>query len=126
MASSAWTNNGQAYVVDCIDPATRAAQNTTFHGNTGSATAVASPSDTALTENAESRATATVSQPASDTVRFVFSITFTGNRTVNEAGIFTAATGGILFARGQHATLNVESSDQVTYTFNLLLKDSSE
>lgn len=126
MATQVWTDNGQAYAAQAIDPATRAGLSTTFHGATGSGTTAAAPTDTTLTEHPEARDTVTVSRPAPDTVRFVFTRTFTGTRIANEAGVFTAATGGQLVARLQHATLNMLNGDTITYTFNLRLRDSSE
>lgn len=122
-----FTDAGQAHVVDVLDAATRGAQATTYYGAWGSASTAPAVSQTALgTENAESRVASTQSQPAANTWRNLFEITATGNRTVNEFGVFNAATTGTMLIRGTHSTLNIETGDRVEYTVDLVLKDTSE
>lgn len=124
------TNVGKAHWVDVFDPATRGAQTTTYYGAWGSGSGAPALTDTVLTEHPESRVSTTVSQQTTsstgDTVRHVYEITATGNRTVNEAGVFTASTSGTLVYRGTHSTLNIETGDRVEYTFNDRVADSSE
>lgn len=127
MASQVWTNAGQAYFADIIDPATRASTTSTFYGNTGSSTTAAAVTDTALgAENAESRATCTVSQPNANTLRFTFTVTFTGSRVVAELGVFSASTGGTMIASAEYPVLNTQSGDQVTFDVDVVLRDGSE
>lgn len=123
-------NSGKAHVVDCLDPATRGSQVTTYYGAWGSGSGAPALADTALgTENAEARVATTITQQTTsttgDTIRHVWTVTATGNRTVNEAGVLTATSVGTLIYRGTHATLNIETNDQVTYTFNDRVADSN-
>ncbi|MBN49976.1 MAG: hypothetical protein CMN85_10575 [Spongiibacteraceae bacterium] len=127
MATAVWVDDGQEQAIDLLNTATRGAVSTTYYGAWGSGATAAAVTDAALvSENAEARVATTESQPAANTWRNVFEITATGNRTVNEAGIFDASSTGTLILRGTHSTLNIETSDRVEYTFDLLLKDQSE
>lgn len=122
-----WTNNGQANAVDVLDPATRGAQVSTYYGGWGSgATAPAVAQSALVSENAEARVAATVSQPAADTLRWLWEVTATGNRTVNEFGVFTASSAGVMLIRGTLSTLNIETGDRVEFTIDLTFKDVSE
>lgn len=126
-----WVDGGQAFAIDQLDKNTAvAAASFTYHGAWGSGSTTPAVGDTALvSENPESRTAipaGSMSQPATDTVRWVYSIVATGSRTVQETGIFNAATVGTMHVRIVHGSLALESGDQVTYTVNLRLKDSSE
>lgn len=125
---SKWTDKGQEKCIDLIDPATRGAVSSSFFGAWGSGATTPAVGDTALvTENPESRVACTVSQPAADTVRWVYSITSTAARTVQETGVFDASTVGNMWVRIVHGSLSLDAAgDIVTYTINLQLKDSSE
>lgn len=127
MAGTAiWTDLGQNLTIDLLDPATRAGVTTTYTIAWGSSATAPAVTQTALgTENPEARVSATVTQPAVDTIRYVGTITATGNRTVQEAGVFYAA-GSNMKLRGVHALLNIETGDRVEYTFDLRLKDNLE
>lgn len=124
-------NSGKAHWVDVFDPATRASQVTTYYGAWGAgATAPALTDTTLVTENPEARVATTITQQTTsstgDTVRHVFEITATGNRTVQEAGVLTATSAGTLVYRGTHGSLTIETGDRVEYTFNDRVADSSE
>lgn len=122
-----FTDAGQGHVVDVLDAATRGAQTTTYYGHWGSDSTAPAVGNTALgTPLAESRVATTQSQPAANTWRNLFEITATGNRTVNEFGVFNASSSGTLLIRGTHSTLNIETGDRVEYTVDLLFKDVSE
>lgn len=126
-----WTDNGQAFAIDQLDKNTAvAAASFSYYGAWGSGSTTPAVTDNALvTENAESRTSipaGSMSQPASDTVRWTYVIVATGTRTVQETGVFTASTGGNCHVRVVHGSLSLESGDQVTYTINLRLKDTSE
>lgn len=127
MAGTAiFTNLYQNLTVDLLDPATRAGVTTTYTVAWGSGSTAPAVTDTALvSENPETRVSATVSQPAVDTIRFVGTITATANRTVQEAGVFYA-TGANCALRGTHALLNIETGDRVEYTFDLRIRDANE
>jgi len=126
-----WTNNGQAFAIDQLDKNTAlVGTGFSYFGAWGSGSTTPAPADNALvSENAEARTSipaGSMSQPASDIVRWVYVIVATGTRTVQETGIFTASTAGNCHVRVVHGSLALEANDQVTYTINLQLKDLSE
>jgi hypothetical protein len=126
-----WTDNGQAFAIDQLDKNTAvAAASFSYFGAWGSSNTTPTVTDNALVaENAEARTSipaASMSQPATDTVRWTYVIVATGTRTVQETGVFTASTAGNCHLRIVHGSLALESGDQVTYTVNLRLKDTSE
>lgn len=126
-----WTDAGQLFAIDQLDENTAiAAASFTYFGAWGAGGNTPAVGDTALqTENAEARTAilaANMSQPATDTVRWVYIIIATGTRTVQETGIFSASTAGNMHIRIVHGSLALESGDQVTYTVNLQLKDTTE
>jgi hypothetical protein len=126
-----WTDVGQAFAVDQLDKNTAvAAASFSYFGAWGSGSTTPAIGDTALvSENPEARTSipaGSMSQPAADTVRWVYAIVATGSRTVQETGIFSASTAGSMYIRIVHGSLALESGDQVTYTVNLRLKDDSE
>lgn len=123
-----WTDKGQEHTIDCLDPATRGSQVTTYYGGIGSGTTAPAVSQTALvTELAETRVAVTNSQPAANTIRRTWTLTATGSRAVNEAGVFTASTVGTMLMRlTLSATVNLDAADSITFDVDLVLKDSSE
>lgn len=125
-----YTDAGQGFTVDLLDLNTRSGVASTYFGAWGSNGATPLIGDTALgTENPEARTAipaGSMSQPTSDTVRWVYTIVATGARTVQETGVLTLASGGILIVHIVHGSLALEAGDQVTYTINLRLRDTSE
>ncbi len=126
-----WTDVGQAFAIDQLDKNTAvAAASFSYFGAWGSGATTPAVTDTALgSENPEARTaipSGSMSQPATDTVRWVYVIVATGTRTVQETGIFSASTVGNMYIRIVHGSLALESGDQVTYTVNLQLKDVTE
>lgn len=126
-----WTDGGQAFAIDQLDKNTAvAAASFSYFGAWGAGSNTPAVTDTTLqTENPEARtaiAAGNMSQPATDTVRWVYVIIATGTRTVQETGIFSASTAGNMHIRIVHGSLALESGDQVTYTVNLRLRDESE
>lgn len=125
-----FTDVGQAFAIDLLDLNTRSGVAGTYYGAWGSGSTTPAVGDTALvSENPESRTAilaANMSQPASDTVRWVYLITATGTRTVQETMVNTASSSGLCLIRIVHGSLALESGDAVTYTVNLRLKDVSE
>lgn len=126
MATAIWVNGGQNLTIDLLDPATRADTVTNYTIAWGASNTAPAVTDIGLgSENPEGRVSATVSQPAPDTIRFIGTITATATRTVQEAGVFTN-TGASLFLRGVHPSLAIETGDRVEYTFDLRLRDALE
>lgn len=124
-----WTDVGQGFAIDQLDDNTASAT-PTYHGAWGAGATTPAVGDTALvSENPEARtaiAAGSQSQPATDTMRWVYAIVATGSRTVQETGIFSAAAAGNMYIRIVHGSLALESGDSVTYTVSLQLKDVSE
>lgn len=124
-----WTNQGQAFAINQLDDNTASAT-PTYWGSWGAGSTTPAVTDVALvTENAEARTqivAGSQSQPATDTIRFVYTITATGTRTVQETGIHSASTAGDLYIRIVHGSLALESGDTVDYTVDLVLKDTTE
>lgn len=127
-----FTNNGQALVVDQLDKNTAVVGTSlAYFGAWGSGNTTPAVADNALvTENAEARVsiaagsiTQQTVQSTGDTIRWVYTITATGTRTVQETGIFSASTAGNCYIRIVHGSLALESGDQVTYTINLQITD---
>lgn len=106
-------------------------------GNTGSQTAftylavgtsntAASASQTALqaeiADSGLSRASATVSRTTTtqtnDTLRLVKAFTVTGTKTVEEAGIFNAASTGVMLGRALTGSKAVVNGDTLTVTYD--------
>lgn len=126
-----WTDNGQAFAIDQLDKNTAvAAASFSYFGAWGAGATTPAVTDNALvSENPEARTSipaGSMSQPAADTVRWVYVIVATGSRTVQETGVATASSAGNFHVRIVHGSLALESGDQVTYTVNLRLKDVSE
>lgn len=127
-----WTDQGQAFAVDQLDDNTATATPTYFGAwGSGSATPAVTDLVAQFTQNPEARVqilAAAQSQPATDTMRWVYTITATGTRTVQETAIFDIVTSGSgnMYIRIVHGSLALENGDQVTYTVNLRLKDDTE
>jgi hypothetical protein len=118
-----YTTNGKGYVVDRIDGTISAATHWVGWGTGGSSTgSTATVGDTALqAEATESRISTTNSQPAADTNQFVATLTNqkAGGKTVEEAGLFTASSGGTLIIRTTHGGVSLATGDSIQYTFQL-------
>jgi len=120
-ASTAVVNTGRAIITSrLIGTATGVPHHVAW--GTGS-TAVAL-TDTTLTEPGEARTlgtgTQTTTTTTSDTLNVTGTIVATGTRTIGEAGLFTAATGGTLFVRGVLAsTIGLTTGDSIAFTFNV-------
>lgn len=126
-----WTDKGQEFAIDQLDKNTAvAAASFSYFGAWGSSGTTPAVTDNALgSENAEARTSipsGSMSQPAADTVRWTYVIVATGTRTVQETGVATASSAGNFHTHIVHGSLALESADQVTYTQNLRLKDTSE
>ena len=82
--------------------------------------------NTTLTEPGEARTlgigtqTTTDVLSTNDTMTTTGTIVATSNRTIGEAGLFTALTSGSLFVRGVLAnTIGLSTGDSVAFTFNV-------
>lgn len=107
-------NAGEDFIVDQIDAFG------TYYLAWGTGAGTAAKGDTTLfSEASESRVSTTDSQPASDTMQWVATITADGTKTITNAGVFDAATVGNLIVKGDHTGVAVVLSDQIEYTVTL-------
>lgn len=111
------TTVGKAWVVDKLD---ETVQTTGDYIGWGTGAGTAAAADTTLfTEAAETRATATRSQPSADTVRWVGTLTSLSGQAITNAGNFTASTSGTLIVHGDFTGIVLATSDQIQFTINL-------
>jgi hypothetical protein len=82
---------------------------------------------TLFTESAEARVSGTTSSQTTtktgDTYQVVGTLTANAARTITNAGLFDAATGGNLFAKFDFTGIPLESGDSVSFTFKIVLSD---
>lgn len=117
-----FTDAGQAKVVDVLTT-----DNTIRHVGWGSSATAPAVGQTGLVSaNPEARTAGTISQPADNTHRVVATIEATGTRTVQEVGVFDAATAGNMAVRATHTSHSLVSGDQIRYTIDVVFRDTSE
>lgn len=113
-----FTQAGEEIVADLVDGTVAAPANWYIGWGTGAGTA-AKGDTTLFTEAAEARVTATESQPAADQNRFVGTITATGAKTITNAGVLSASTGGTLLLHSDFAGVTLAINDSIQFTFTL-------
>lgn len=114
------TNVGRAFSAGLLS--NTETQISTYYGNVGTGAGTADETDTALfTETGTARIAITPSRTTSvftnDTAQYVFTYTATGSIDVTNAGYFTASTGGTLMQKSDHATIPLQDTDSIEYTF---------
>jgi len=121
MVATVYTTSGAGVVVDLIDNTITAATMFIQWGTGGSSTgATATAGDTALFAAAtESLATTAVSQPSADTNRWVGTITAGSAKTVEEAALFTASSGGTMVIHGNFGGIALATGDSIQFTVSL-------
>ena len=125
-ASTAVVNTGRAVITSRL---IGTATGVPHHVAWGTGSNSVALTDTTLTEPGEARTlgtgTQTTTTTTSDTLNVVGTVVATGTRTIAEAGLFTASSGGSLFVRGVlAATISVASGDSVAFTFNVSITSS--
>ncbi|MBI4637685.1 MAG: hypothetical protein HY727_15210 [Candidatus Rokubacteria bacterium] len=119
--ATVYTQAGEDKVVDLIDGTSAVhldATNAKIGWGTGAGTAA--KGDTALfTEASEARVVPTVSQPASDKNQWIATITANAAKTITNAGLFDAASGGTLVVHGDFAGIALASGDKIEFTITL-------
>jgi len=120
-ASTAVVNTGRAIITSRLIGTATGVPHHIAWGTSGTAVQL---TDTTLTEPGEARTlgtgTQTTTTTTSDTLNVTGTIVATGTRTIAEAGLFTAATGGTLFVRGVLAsTIGLTTGDSIAFTFNV-------
>lgn len=119
--ASVFTQVGEEVVVDYITGAASAPAN--YHGAWGSGAGTAAKGDTTLfTEESEARVSITdETQPVADQVQWVFTMTADAGKTITNAGVFDASTGGNLVVKGDFAGITLASGEKIEFTVTLEL-----
>jgi hypothetical protein len=114
-----FTQAGEELVADALTPGGSAPTNWYVGWGTGAGTAA--KGDTTLsTEASESRVVTTNTQPSADVNQFVGTITVAGaDKTITNAGIFNAATTGILLLHSSFTGLPLTIGNSIQFTFQL-------
>lgn len=115
--AAVYTQAGEELLVDFIDgtvtPGTHSIGSGTGAGSFGKG------STTLFTEVSEARVSATKSQPAADKNQWLATQTYTGTKTITNAGVFSASTGGTLIVGGDGLSIVVNNGDKIEFTFTL-------
>ena len=112
------TQVGEEWIVDKLD---EVVQTTGDYIGWGTGAGTAAKGDTALfTEASESRVTATRTQPVTDKIRWVGTLTCAGaGKTITNAGNFTAVTAGILIVHGDFTGIALNVGDKIEFTIDI-------
>ena len=113
-----YTDVGEDFTADLFDGTVSAPATHYVAWGTGAGTA-AKADTTLFTEGPEARVAATRSQPATNQNRFVGTITAAAGRTVTNAGVWTATTGGTLLLKSDFTGVVLSSGDAIQFTFTL-------
>lgn len=112
------TTAGLNWLTDLFDGTVTKPANYYIGAGTGAGTAVVG--NTALnTEVSEARVAATLSQPSANVNRLVATQTYTGTKTITNAGALTAITTGTLLVHGDFTGIAVDASDAIEYTIDI-------
>lgn len=112
-----YTQAGEELLVDYIDGTT--APGTHYIGAGTGAGSFVKGTTTLFTEVGEARASATKSQPAADKNRWVATQSYTGTKTITNAGVLSALTVGTLIVAVDALNIGVNNGDSIQFTFDL-------
>lgn len=110
--------NGVTDLIQGTSSTVLSASNAKIAWGTGAGTA-AKGNTTLFIEASESRVAAVISQPASDTGRWVGTITADAGKTITNAGLFDAATSGSLYIKGDFTGIVLSTGDKIEFTVDL-------
>lgn len=111
------TQVGEEWIVDKLD---EVVQTTGDYIGWGTGAGTAAKADTTLfAESTEARVVATRSQPLADKIRWVGTLTANANKTITNAGNFTASTGGTLIVHGDFTGIALNTGDKIEFTIDL-------
>ena len=119
--ATVYTQTGEETIVNLIDGTSSThldATNGKIGWGTGAGTA-AKGDTTLFTEASETRVVATPSQPAADKNRWVASLTADGAKTITNAGLFNAVSGGSLIVKGDFTGIVLALGDKIEFTIDL-------
>lgn len=109
-----FTSAGEALVADDIQAAR------TWYIGWGTGADTADKTDTTLsTEAAEARVAASMSQPSADVNRFTGTITASGPKTITNAGVLSATSGGTLLLFSNFTGVVLATNDAIQFQFDL-------
>ena len=113
-----YTDAGEEITADIMDGTTSPPANWFVGWGTGAGTA-AKADTTLFTEASEARVASTESQPAANQNRFVATITADGIKTITNAGVLSASSGGTLLLHSDFTSVVLAASDSIQFTFTL-------
>jgi hypothetical protein len=117
------TNTGVGFLVDDWDDSTTDITTMTYHDSGTSSTAeAATDTDLITPAGPTTRATGTADQPASNQLRNIGTIAYTGTLGIVEHGLFSQAArggGSVLWDRSIFSVINVVSGDSIQFTYTL-------
>jgi hypothetical protein len=119
--ATVYTSAGEAKVVDLIDGVSAVhldATNGKIGWGTGAGTA-AKGDTTLFTEASEARVAVVASQPVADKNRWVATLTADAAKTITNAGLFDAASGGNLVVKGDFTGIALALGDKIEFTIDL-------
>lgn len=119
--ATVYTSVGETVVVDLVDGTSGThldATNAKIGWGTGAGTA-AKGDTTLFTEASEARVVPTVSQPTADKNQWVGTITANGAKTITNAGLFDAASGGNMVIKGDFTGIVLALGDKIEFTISL-------
>ena len=109
-----YTDAGEDFTVDQLDAYGN------FYVAWGTGAGTAAKTDTTLfTEAAESRVITTETQPASNQLQHVGTITSASGQTITNAGIFDASTSGNIILKSDFTGVVLANGDKIEFTFQL-------
>jgi hypothetical protein len=112
--ANVFNTSGAGLVVDQLDAFG------TFYIGWGTGAGTAAVGDTTLfTESAESRVAATKSQPSANILQWVGTMTASAGRTITNAGVLSASSGGTLVVKSDFTGVVLNTSDKIEFTFQL-------
>ena len=109
-----YTDVGEDFTVDQLDAFG------TYYVHWGTGAGTAAKTDTTLfTAASETRVATTDSQPSSNIMQWLGTITADGTKTITNAGIFDASTSGNLIVKSDFTGVALTSGDKIEFTFQL-------
>ena len=113
-----FTTAGEEIFTDYLDGTTAVPAD--FHVDWGTGGTTAVKGDTALTTpGGESRVIGTPTQPTASVNRFVATITASGGKTIDEMGLFDAATTGTMIVSSTFTGIVLGSGDKIEFTIDM-------
>ncbi len=113
-----YTQAGEELIVDRIDGTLSGSATDYIGAGTGTGT-FTKASNELFGEVSEARVAATKSQPTPDKNQWEGIQTYTSSKTITNAGVFSAPTGGTLIVAADGLSLAMNSGDSIIFIFTL-------